>query len=536
MKTRPEKTGEILDRSLALFNHPSPEEIEVSRELALRFLESTSSEGAPPEDLTTDSIRSVHRWRWPLAVAMAAAVAAAVIIPKALPRNAPGTFQTANGVLRVEYGDLVRSPEAAGDVLVLADGSRVEMRSGTELRLERAEDGVRILLNRGSVIVNAARQRGGHLYVQTKDALVSVVGTVFLVNEEGEGSRVAVIEGAVRVRQGATERSLMPGEQVMTEPRMEWQPVSEEIAWSRHVEEHLALLQQSAPVNPVNKPRPVFEVASVKPVDRAVMSRDHEGKRLDPAIFVERTDLLQYIVRAYIETAGAGCILKTMLGQDCPTVAGNLPSWIKTDRWEIQAKLPANAVPRYTDWQLHNYDTPELNQMLQVLLEDRFRLKAHREFKEIPVYVLTVAKDGPKFAKTPPRGELLKIADGSVIEFHGMASLLRVDGRTRMTFQASSMKDAAEALEAYFDRPVLDRTGLKENYDFTLEYQGDPTETGPPAVPNTSGRGGGFFNPFTGLSAAAASAALQEIGLKLESTKASVEVLVVDHVEKPSEN
>jgi hypothetical protein len=81
---------------------------------------------------------------------------------------------------------------------------------------------------------------------QTKDVTVSVVGTVFLVNAEEEGSQVAVIEGEVRVQHGAAERKLRPGEQVATGPSMEPQPVKEEISWSRNAEAHAVLLAQSS--------------------------------------------------------------------------------------------------------------------------------------------------------------------------------------------------------------------------------------------------------------------------------------------------
>src|SRR6185503_10602285 len=123
----------------------------------------------------------------------------------------------------------------------------VEMRAKSELLLEQAQDGVRIRLKKGSILVTAAKQHNGHLYVETKDVTVSVIGTVFLVNAEEEGSRVAVIEGEVRVKQGATERSLRKGEHVATNPKMEVPLVSKDQEWSREAETQLASLQQAAP-------------------------------------------------------------------------------------------------------------------------------------------------------------------------------------------------------------------------------------------------------------------------------------------------
>jgi len=139
---------------------------------------------------------------------------------------------------RIAFGDIVRSNGGAGGILRLADGSHVEVRSQSELLLERAADGVRIRLNHGGLLVDAAKQRDGHLYVQTRDFTVSVVGTVFLVNAEEAGSRVAVLEGEVRVQQGATDQKLRPGQQVATSPLMTAPTLPQEIAWSLDVVSH----------------------------------------------------------------------------------------------------------------------------------------------------------------------------------------------------------------------------------------------------------------------------------------------------------
>ena len=115
--------------------------------------------------------------------------------------------------------------------LRLEDGTRVEMRGQSELALESANDGVRVRLSSGSILVTAARQRGGHLYVETPDTIVSVVGTVFLVERTSLGTRVGVCEGEVEVRQGLELRKLIPGQQASTNPSMEG-PLVEAIVWS----------------------------------------------------------------------------------------------------------------------------------------------------------------------------------------------------------------------------------------------------------------------------------------------------------------
>jgi hypothetical protein len=147
---------------------------------------------------------------------------------------------------RVQVGSTLHSEGRT--VLMLADGSEVEMQAKSELSLQRADDGIRVDLGKGAVIVKAARQiKKRRLYLETKDITVFVVGTVFLVNAEQGGSRVGVLEGEVHVQRGTTERNLQPGEQLSTNSRMQFLPLSEEISWSGDAEAHLTLLSQSAP-------------------------------------------------------------------------------------------------------------------------------------------------------------------------------------------------------------------------------------------------------------------------------------------------
>ena len=167
------------------------------------------------------------------------AAAAAIILPLSRSRfdgmQRPAATMSAR-VTQVRAGD-------AGRMLTLDDGSRVEMRAQSELSIERATDGIGIRLLTGDIIVNAAKQRDGHLYVHTKDMTVAVVGTVFLVNAGNDGSRVAVIEGEVSVREGDTETRLRPGEQVATSPTLARRPMRDDIIWSRNADAHLAILE-----------------------------------------------------------------------------------------------------------------------------------------------------------------------------------------------------------------------------------------------------------------------------------------------------
>jgi hypothetical protein len=96
--------------------------------------------------------------------------------------------------------------------------------------IDRAADGGRVGLNKRSIIVNAAKQRQGHLYVQTKEMTVCVVGTVFLVKAEEAGSRVAVVQGEVNVREGTSEKQLRPVEHIATYLSLKLPSVREEIS------------------------------------------------------------------------------------------------------------------------------------------------------------------------------------------------------------------------------------------------------------------------------------------------------------------
>jgi ferric-dicitrate binding protein FerR (iron transport regulator) len=239
----------FLDQSFARFRAMSSAEVESACERVLDRLRQRPDFALHSGRQASHRVRS--RWTWSrvvIASTAAAAILAFVIMQTNQNRDidARAVVEMADGSLNpLAEGEVFRTNEGGGAVLSLRDQSRVEVRAHSELSIDRAHDGVRIRLSGGSVIVNASRQRG-HLYVQTKDLAVTVLGTVFLVNVEDEGSRVAVIQGKVRVRQGTTETDLTRDEQVVTSPQMKPRKVSEQISWSRNAEIHLAQLQQSA--------------------------------------------------------------------------------------------------------------------------------------------------------------------------------------------------------------------------------------------------------------------------------------------------
>jgi hypothetical protein len=141
-------------------------------------------------------------------------------------------------------GDDVRTGGASRAMLRLADGSLVEMNERAQFAVSIRHSDTTINLNRGNIIVEAAKRKTGHLYVAARDCRVAVTGTVFSVNSGIKGSRVSVIEGEVHVSGSAGSKVLHPGEQLSTSAAVAAVPVVREIAWSQNRDQHLALLAE----------------------------------------------------------------------------------------------------------------------------------------------------------------------------------------------------------------------------------------------------------------------------------------------------
>jgi uncharacterized protein (TIGR03435 family) len=523
----------------------------VFHQLQLRDL---GADYAAEEHVLTPPAGANFRWRIGM-VAAAAAVLLAVFIGTVVWRQSPsfGVVENEDGSLyrvvegkaqaiqqgtTLAVGETVRSNGSAGGTLSLADGSRVEMRSQSEFTVERANDGIRIRLIRGSIIVNAAKQFAGHLYVQTKDVIVSVVGTVFLVNAEEEGSRVAVIEGEVRVQQGTTTRNLLPGEQVATNPKMESLAVKEEIAWSRNADVHVALLQQStisiADTSQKPEERLAFEVVSIRssrpPAGGGGRGGGGEpctggGPKIDPRRFaVTNATLYNLITTAYnLGGNNGGTATRCANARALGTLSGG-PDW-NSARFDIEGVIP-EGLADYTVRTVGGVSVyepgPKLQKMLQAMLAERFNLVMRRDIKEMPVYALTVAKNGPKL--TPWK-------EGDPVNFGGYSEGGPSRDRTQLvsiiTGNKAPIAQLAGRLEIVTQRPVLDRSGILGEFTFRLEFAPPPAFTGFPSL----------FPGIPVMTSPSVFKALEEqLGLKLEAATAPVEVLAIERVEKPSEN
>src|SRR5687767_14513539 len=149
---------------------------------------------------------------------------------------------------KLQKGERVRTAKDSRAVVQLGDGSLIEMRDRSELYLTKSGKDTTIHLSRGSIIVEAAKQKDGKLFVESGGSLVSVTGTIFSVNNGTKGSRVSVIEGEVVLNHAGSDRVLRPGDQATTNPAISMIPVKDEVAWSRKADQYAAVLSGLASV------------------------------------------------------------------------------------------------------------------------------------------------------------------------------------------------------------------------------------------------------------------------------------------------
>jgi uncharacterized protein (TIGR03435 family) len=184
----------------------------------------------------------------------------------------------------------------------------------------------------------------------------------------------------------------------------------------------------------------------------------------------------------------------------------NGQSWLESERFDITAKPQQTGIP--------NVD--QLRTMVQKLVADRFGLAMHTEKRELSAYVITVGKTGPKLSKNE--------SGGNLPGFGGR-------GPGAIGVRNSTMKEFAGFLQArILDRPVVDQTGLSGKFDFTLEWRPDTTQLAPGASPPPQ------LSPEVESRSDLFTAIQEQLGLKLDASRAPVEVYVIDKVQKPSEN
>lgn len=258
---------------------------------------------------------------------------------------------------------------------------------------------------------------------------------------------------------------------------------------------------------------PTFDVISVKPdsTNGGMMRTMFTGDGLS----MTNLPVHQLLAQAY------------QLNQD--RIFGE-PSWSTTDRFDVEAKVAGPDAAA-----LKQLPVAQRRSMVQQILTDRFKLVAHHETRDLPVYTLVVAKSGAKFkdvSDAPPTAANPCPRMGPRMSM-GPGKLMVNDGTMEMFLQILSQQ---------LGRTIVDKTGLTGSYDFTLQWTPDNAAAGPPSsavgAPGPAAPGGAMPSPPPpDASGASLFTAIQEqLGLKLEPTKAPIDVLVIDHIEKPSEN
>jgi uncharacterized protein (TIGR03435 family) len=254
-----------------------------------------------------------------------------------------------------------------------------------------------------------------------------------------------------------------------------------------------------------------FEVASVKP--------NNSGEMRSPSLILPggRFTATNNTVRALILNAYGISF--------SPNLLEGGPGWIDSARYDIEAKAGANVIQAGTSnrvlWE-------KTRLMLQALLADRFKLAIHRQTKEMAIYELVAARNGPKLQKS----EQEKDCDASSA-CHGFSG-----NPTRLSGIGVDMYDLALILSSFSDRPVVDHTGIQGLFDIKLQWNpfaaGSPPEDDAPRSPAAEAREG--RRPDLSTLPTVFGALEQQLGLKLESHKGPVEIYVIDRVERPSGN
>jgi uncharacterized protein (TIGR03435 family) len=252
--------------------------------------------------------------------------------------------------------------------------------------------------------------------------------------------------------------------------------------------------------------RPAFQVASVK-LNTANPQRKIVRPQPGGRLMTENAPLVMLIQNAF--------------GVQSYQVAGG-PAWINEDGYDIQAKPEGET------------STLQMWLMLQSLLAARFKLALHRETRELPVYALTAAKGS--FRPPPPREDGCAAAQPGAPPVPGMFPCGRVGinaapAGVEMNGRKAPMAEFVRMLAMLMGRPVIDRTGFTGELDIHLSFTPDESTQGLP------GAGPGAFPPPSDPTRPNIFGAMEEqMGLKLASSRGPVEVLVIDHVERPTAN
>jgi uncharacterized protein (TIGR03435 family) len=256
---------------------------------------------------------------------------------------------------------------------------------------------------------------------------------------------------------------------------------------------------------------PSFDVATIKPNNSGATSM--QGLTLNGRNFATRASSLQDLISFSYEVQA-----KQIVGG---------PDWLDKDRYDIAAVPDIDGAP----------NPEQVRSMIRKLLTDRFKLTFHKEKRDMSAYVLTVAKSGQKLTPTERKGPLPGIG------FRPMP------GGLMLNMINGTMADLTGFLQIIvLDRPVVDRTELKDKFDLVVKFTPDETQFHghPPKPPGAAASASGSSSGSSGSAALSPEttesfpdlfqAFQQQLGLKLDAEKTAVDVIAIDHVEKPSGN
>jgi uncharacterized protein (TIGR03435 family) len=254
--------------------------------------------------------------------------------------------------------------------------------------------------------------------------------------------------------------------------------------------------------------RPSFEVASIKPNKS---SSPMWGFHLDGDRFEATTAAFELIAWAYGQSGTP---------RNPAQISGG-PGWIKSDVFDVEAKVD---VPWFDSlfgrgWEKlsHAEQWKQAMLMLQSLLADRFKLKISHEMKDLPVYELVLAKNGAKFAEDNTHPEV------------GAVTALGLGKLELTSCDFGPFVSTLSAQPELQGRVLLDKTGLTGHYTFTFQWTPEVARpNGGPSADNASTSESSIPSLFTALR--------EQLGLRIESTHAPVDVIVIENIDKPSEN
>lgn len=264
-------------------------------------------------------------------------------------------------------------------------------------------------------------------------------------------------------------------------------------------------LGQSTPAPVLAKPL-AFDVVSIRPDPSATLGQGQIAVTPDGWRMVHGT-FVAALLTAYVPTTSDAMMytVSTLVG---------VPEWMRSEIYSIDARVPESDL---AEWQNPATQPTMLRTMMQAMLADRCKLAIHRGSKEVNVYSLVVGKRGPTLKVAVP-GE----QHPGAVPLPGGGEFLANDGTGNASFYAAPVSALAVVLSNFAGRPVEDRTGLTGRYDMSFRR---------PRIGASSTESDSTFSTTPTIFDV-----VQEFGLKLESGKSSVETLVIDRIEKPSEN